>query len=197
MKTQKVPLPGHENSPSSTPYVYSIPDAQVPINDSVSQTSCEVSSSSPSINASSSVNAAYQFMNNNSGVVATLPDSGIPAQQSDFLPRSTDTSAVNFSNLPLHSLHSFVMDSSESYFGWEIGDTELDHLKTLNSHAPNTPPENWFPTDVTNSILHPSATLSYERNPGEASVSLPPATRDSQPADIPWVSLDTHQPIYN
>lgn len=81
------------------------------------------------------------------------------------------------------------MDSSESYFGWEIGDTELDHLKTLNSHAPNTPPDNWFPTDVTNSMELTTQSLEYERvfTP-TTSLASPQTTRDSQPADSPWVS---------
>jgi hypothetical protein len=99
------------------------------------------------------------------------------------------STAHNFSNIPLDSLYDFVIDSSESYLGWDFGDTELDPMKTLNSHAPNTPPQNWFPTDATYPMALPTETAEYERDPASSTaLPSPPTTRDSQPADSPWVS---------
>lgn len=88
------------------------------------------------------------------------------------------------------------MDASESYFGWEIGDTELDHLRTLNSAAPNTPPENRSLFDLTSHITPSVHTESYERESSLASsLQASSATRDSQPADSPWVSYISHRSV--
>jgi hypothetical protein len=97
--------------------------------------------------------------------------------------------ADDFSTLPLESLYGFVMDTSDSYLGWGMDSTELDHMNTLNTHAPNTPPANWFPNDVFDPTGFLSQVPQYEREP----VSLAPlpshaTARDAQPADSPWVN---------
>jgi hypothetical protein len=95
----------------------------------------------------------------------------------------------DFSSLPLESLYGFVMDSSDSYLGWGLDSTESDHMNTLNTHAPNTPPANWFTTNA----LDPEAFLGqaseFNRGPvPHTSPSSHPIARDAQPADSPWVS---------
>lgn len=90
----------------------------------------------------------------------------------------------DFSTLPLESLYGFVMDSSDSYLGWGMDSTELDHMNTLNTHAPNSPPANWFPSNSFESagVLIPDPEYGREPLPSHSGV------RDSQPADSPWVS---------
>ena len=81
------------------------------------------------------------------------------------------------------------MDSSENYFGWEIGETELDHMKTLNTNAPNTPPAHWFQSGTLDSIA-PQTQESTDESGSTFLTSLPSSQsiRDAQPADSPWVS---------
>lgn len=67
--------------------------------------------------------------------------------------------------------------------------TELDHMNTLNTHAPNSPPANWFPTNSFDSAgiiiqepEHSKEPVSATPNPSQSSM------RDAQPPDSPWVS---------
>lgn len=93
-----------------------------------------------------------------------------------------------FSGLPLDSLYGFAMDSSKSYFGWELDDT-TDYLRTLNTDAPNTPPGYWLSSDSAHSMAFPAPKPIYERESAIYNhLPSPAATRDSQPADTPWVS---------
>lgn len=104
--------------------------------------------------------------------------------------------ADDFSTLPLESLYGFVMDSSDSYLGWGMDSTELDHMNTLNTHAPNSPPANWLATNSFDSAGIISRELEYSREPtSAASVSSHSSARDSQPADSPWVSIVLHNII--
>lgn len=104
--------------------------------------------------------------------------------------------ADDFSNLPLESLYGFVMDSSDSYLGWGMDSTELDHMNTLNTHAPNSPPANWFPTNPFDSAGFIIQEPEYSREPVSAApVPSHSSARDSQPADSPWVSHSV--PEYN
>lgn len=97
--------------------------------------------------------------------------------------------ADDFSNLPLESLYGFVMDSSDSYLGWGMDSIELDHMNTLNTHAPNSPPANWFPTNPFDSTGFIIQEPEYSKEPVSAApVPSHSSARDAQPADSPWVS---------
>lgn len=83
------------------------------------------------------------------------------------------------------------MDSSDNYFGWELGDTE-GYLRTLNSDAPNTPPGYWLPVDpnATTSAVSPTQAVGSDSQTDiSVDIMSAAATRDSQPADSPWVSF--------
>jgi hypothetical protein len=81
------------------------------------------------------------------------------------------------------------MDSSDSYLGWGMDSTEMDHMNTLNTHAPNTPPANWFPTNAFDSAGFISHQPDYGGEPvSAAAVPSHSSARDAQPADSPWVS---------
>lgn len=104
--------------------------------------------------------------------------------------KCTDSNAAdNFSNLPLDSLYDFIMDSSESYFGWDLSEEETDHMKTLNSNAPNTPPAEW----LTANSLHSNEPPENRENTVQPSELLYSShlIRDAQPTDTPWVSRIT------
>lgn len=81
------------------------------------------------------------------------------------------------------------MDSSDSYLGWGMDSTELDHMNTLNTHAPNSPPANWFPSNSFDSagfiIQEPEHSREHIPATPDSSHS---SVRDAQPADSPWVS---------
>ncbi|KIM99147.1 hypothetical protein OIDMADRAFT_56312 [Oidiodendron maius Zn] len=143
---------------------------QISVNHANSHATFNIPASSSRIALSDPPNTTYMTLNDNPGVLPPLQDS-----------------IDDFSNLPLESLYGFVMDSSENYFGWDIGDTELDHMKSLNSHAPNTPPENSLSSEFTYSLDPPTQTRSRGRDTAALlSFPSPPDTRDSQPADSPW-----------
>lgn len=94
----------------------------------------------------------------------------------------------DFSSLPLESLYGFVMDSSDSYLGWGMDNNEMDHMNTLNTHAPNSPPANWFPTNSFESAGFIMQAPEYSREPiPVAPVPSQSCARDSQPVDSPWV----------
>lgn len=81
------------------------------------------------------------------------------------------------------------MDSSDSYLGWGMDSTELDHMNTLNTHAPNSPPANWFPSNSFDSAGFIIPGPEYGREPVSAApVPSDSSVRDAQPADSPWVS---------
>ncbi|KAL1962696.1 hypothetical protein VTN77DRAFT_9240 [Rasamsonia byssochlamydoides] len=125
----------------------------------------------PTLNiASPSMNATYQILND-------VHADGSPA------PVTADD---DFSNLPLDTLYDVIMDSSESYFGWNITEEEMDNMKTLNTNAPNTPPANWLPANAYDSALQ---TRAKEQDTAEVLSALPPSShliRDAQPTDTPW-----------
>jgi hypothetical protein len=103
------------------------------------------------------------------------------------------SSADDFSDLPLESLYGFMVESSESYFGWDLADAEWDHMKSLNTHAPNTPREDWLlpiNPSVDPSALSTSAS-AYQRvppSPRHDTLPSPQSIGDAQPTDSPWVS---------
>ncbi|KAH8805434.1 fungal transcriptional regulatory protein [Xylogone sp. PMI_703] len=172
---EKTTSPSQRSSLSSASPAYSLPSRElainghVPVTDAASRTAFNIVPPMPDMGSSGALNNAYQM---------GAPNPAVPSLQ--------DT-VNDFSNLPLDSLYGFAMDLSESFFGWEIGDTELDHLRTLNIDAPNTPPENWFPSDVIHQIGPPTQAPHPEREPTFPSPSIASqTTRDSQPADTPW-----------
>lgn len=96
--------------------------------------------------------------------------------------------ADDFFNLPLDSLPGLNL-FSEEYFGWDIGYTELDHMKALNTHAPNTPYADWLPIDAFNpSSAMTGAETSKSNAPSPIPQDSSRTVGDAQPADSPWVS---------
>jgi hypothetical protein len=81
------------------------------------------------------------------------------------------------------------MESSENYFGWEMGDTELNHMETLNNYAQNSPPLDGLPINALDSSVIPTHASTYQADPAPPTPSLSSRIiRDAQPADSPWVS---------
>jgi hypothetical protein len=161
--------------------------SQTQVNDANSQPNFVTPASSSGTSHSGSSIPAYRALNDGTGALSSLQDSCEPTLNSILVVcRAHPSLADDFSNLPLDSLYGFVMDSSESYFGWDIGDTELEYMKTLNSHAPNTPPETLL---LTEALEAPIETPRHVNSHAiQVSLSSAPDTRDSQPADSPWVS---------
>ena len=179
--TEQILQRNHSPSLSST--------GQISASHANSHSTFNIPASSSRIALSDPSNTTYMTLNDNPGVIPPLQDSSELFLPSILSVGRADFAVVDdFSNLPLESLYGFVMDSSENYFGWDIGDTELDHMKSLNSHAPNTPPENSLSSEFTYSLDAPTQTRSRGRDTAALlSFPSPPDTRDSQPADSPWV----------
>ncbi|KFY16961.1 hypothetical protein V492_00970 [Pseudogymnoascus sp. VKM F-4246] len=142
---------------------------QEPVDEPAPRTDYGLSHSVLDMNSSAETSAAYQAVDDGFAVYSPLPVS------------------YDFSTLPLESLYGFVMDSSDSYLGWGMDSTELDHMNTLSTHAPNSPPANWFPTNSFDSAgiiiqepEHSKEPVSATPNPSQSSM------RDAQPPDSPW-----------
>ncbi|KFY26674.1 hypothetical protein V493_03945 [Pseudogymnoascus sp. VKM F-4281 (FW-2241)] len=173
---KKVPLPSCDPSTSGILSIsptalgsVAASNSQEPVDDAASRMDYGLTPPVLEIDSSGQTNAAYQTVDDSFASFSPLPVS------------------YDFSTLPLESLYGFVMDSSDSYLGWGMDSTELDHMNTLNTHAPNSPPANWLATNSFDSAGIISQELEYSREPtSAASVPSHSSARDSQPADSPW-----------
>ncbi|KFZ03327.1 hypothetical protein V502_11042 [Pseudogymnoascus sp. VKM F-4520 (FW-2644)] len=173
---KRAPLSSREPSTSGTSSVspaaldsVATSNFQAPVDNAASQIDYGLTPPALDINSSGQTNAAYQTVDDSFTAFSPLPVS------------------YDFSNLPLESLYGFVMDSSDSYLGWGMDSTELDHMNALNTHAPNSPPANWFPTNPFDSAGFIIQEPEYSRDPVSAApVPSHSSVRDSQPADSPW-----------
>lgn len=158
-----------------------------PVDDAASRLDYGITPPTLDINSAGQISAAYKAVDDSFAPYSPLP---VSCRQTSKLFRYDANSLLTdgFSALPLESLYGFVMDSSDSYLGWGMDSSELDHMNTLNTHAPNSPPANWFPADSFDSggliIQEPE----YSREPISATpVPTHSSARDAQPADSPWV----------
>jgi hypothetical protein len=73
-----------------------------------------------------------------------------------------------------------------------MGYTEWDHMRALNTHAPNTPSIDWPPIDAINTSSVMTEPEVLKSNFSSCTpLELPQTVGDAQPADSPWVSWTT------
>lgn len=191
---RKAPLPSSDLSAPDTSSIsrtstnVSAPsNFEEPVDDAASRIDYGITPPALDIDSAAQTGAIYKTVDDSFAAYSPLP---VSCRRASLLFKYDTNSSIadDFSALPLESLYGFVMDSSDSYLGWGMDSSELDHMNTLNTHAPNSPPANWFPTNSFDSggliIQEPE----YIREPVSAtSVPTHSSARDAQPADSPWV----------
>lgn len=91
---------------------------------------------------------------------------------------STKNSAAdNFPSVPVGPLFEFSMDPSESFFGWDMDESELENL--------NVPLLDFIPTSEVPPGTYISSGVSEIRD--LSSMEPSELIRDAQPPDTPWV----------